>query len=81
MRSKTARMFTHFCVTVFATIPMSSRYCAHWSDFISVSKYSQMKLESADKDLLRPFANCRYRKGSTSEIKAQHLDWMLVCHL
>ena len=54
MHSKTARKFRISCVTEFAAIPMSSTYYAHWSALITLSKYSLMKLENADKALLSP---------------------------
>ena len=70
MHSKAALMLTHSCVTVFAAILVSSTYFAHWSVFISVFKYSLMKLEDADSDRLRPWANCRNVKVRLADLKA-----------
>ena len=51
---KTARMFRVKFVAFLAAIPMSSTYWANWSALTAGSKYSRMKLEKADTDLLRP---------------------------
>ena len=56
MHSKTAGMFRISCVTELAAIPISSTYCAHWSALITLSKYSLIKLEIANKALLSPWA-------------------------
>ena len=57
MHLKTSVMFVANCSALFAAMPMSSTYCAHWSAFITESRYSLIKLENADKDLLSPWAN------------------------
>ena len=54
MHSKTARRLRISCVSELAAIPMSSTYCAHRSALITLSKYSRMKLENADRALLNP---------------------------
>ena len=54
MHWKTARMFRVGSVALLAAIPISSTYCACWSALTTGSKYSRMKLEKADADLLRP---------------------------
>ena len=59
MHLKTALMFLMSCSVVLAAIPMSSTYWAHWSALMTVSRYSCMKLEKADKALLRPWASHR----------------------
>ena len=54
---KTAPLFRVRSVELLAAIPMSSTFCAHWSSLTTGSKYSRMKLEKADTDLLRPCAS------------------------
>ena len=43
IHSKASRMLRISCVTELVAIPMSSKYCAHWSAFLTLSKYSPMK--------------------------------------
>ena len=54
---KTARTFRVRSAAVSAAIPISSRYRAHWSALTTGFKYSNMKLEKADTDLLKPCAS------------------------
>ena len=71
MHSKTARMLHISCVTELAAIPMLSTYCAHWSALTTLSKYSLMKLENADKALLSPGARRLYANVLLAKLNAR----------
>ena len=47
---------------MLAAMPMSSTYNAHWSAFITLSRYSVMKLEKTERALLSQCANGLYAK-------------------
>ena len=57
MHLRTARIFRVRSVSLMAAIPISSTYWAHWSALTTGSKYSRVKFEKADTDLLRPCAS------------------------
>ena len=45
---------------VLAAMPIASTFCGHWSALMTGPRYSQMKLEKADKEQLNPCANLGY---------------------
>ena len=82
MHSKTALMLRISCVTELAAIPVSSTYCAHWSALITLSKYSLMKLENADKALLSPCASRLYGNFLLAKLNASISKdlWSAICN-
>ena len=58
------------CSASLAAMPMSSTYWAHWSALMTLSRYSRIKLEKADRALLSPCANLLYAKVLLAKLKA-----------
>ena len=66
---------------LLAARPMSSAFCAHCSACISLSRFSRMKLENADSDLLSPCASLLYANVLLAKLKARKsIDlWSAIC--
>ena len=78
MQLKIARKLMVSCSVEVAAMPILSTYCAYWSALITESKLSRIKLEKADRDLLRPSTSLRYAKLNAS-ISTNF--WSVICNL
>ena len=58
------------CSALLTAMPISSTNWAHWSALMTLSKYSRIKLEKADKALLSPCANLLYATVLLAKLKA-----------
>ena len=68
-------------VALLAAISKSSTCWAHWSTLTTGSKYSRMKLETADIDLLRPCASLLLAKVLLAKLNASISieRWSAIC--
>ena len=81
MHLKTARILPVRSVSVVAAIPKLSTYCAGWSAVTTGSKYSLMKPEKADTDLLRPCASLSKAKVLRAKLNTSFSTdfWSAIC--
>ena len=78
---KSARKLVVGCSGKLAAMPTSSTYCPHWSALLTGPKYSRIKLEKDDSDLLRPWASLRYANVLPAKLNASIFKalWSAIC--
>ena len=81
MYLKSAPLFRVRSVALLTAIRISSTYWGHWSASTTGSKYSRMKLEKADTDLLRPCSSLSYARVLLAKLKASISTerWSAIC--